>query len=209
MNEYNNPHEISWDDEISSDDSQYIILEEGDYNFTVTNFERGRFPGSAKLPACNKAALTLAVETPEGTAFIKYDLILWSSLEWKISEFFRAIGQKKHGEKFVPRWNAVIGAKGRGALSPAPIPRKTVRKEKPMTRRNSTTSTPISSLGSRRPVPQLPQRPTGWVNSNGAASGAASISAGSHCGDPEPVAVREPPDAAGTPHRLRENDCIL
>lgn len=124
MNEYNNPHEISWDDEISSDDSQYIILEEGDYNFTVTNFERGRFPGSAKLPACNKAALTLAVETPEGTAFIKYDLILWSSLEWKISEFFRAIGQKKHGEKFVPRWNAVIGAKGRGRFKPRTYTKK-------------------------------------------------------------------------------------
>lgn len=119
MSEFNNTaHEIGWDDEISSDSGQYILLEEGDYNFTVTAFERGRFPGSAKIPPCNKATLTLAVDTAEGTASVRYDLILWSSLEWKISEFFRAIGQKKHGEKFRPQWNAVIGAKGRGRFKP-------------------------------------------------------------------------------------------
>lgn len=115
MSEYTNNahHEIGWDDEITNDGAQYILLEEGDYNFTVTAFERGRFPGSAKIPACNKAVLTLCVDTPDGTASVKYDLILWSSLEWKISEFFRAIGQKKSGEAFVPHWNAVVGAKGR------------------------------------------------------------------------------------------------
>lgn len=115
MSDYNNTgHEIGWDDEISNDSGQFVLLEDGDYNFTVTAFERGRFPGGTKIPACNKATLTLAVDTPEGTASIKYDLILWSSLEWKISEFFRAIGKKKHGEKLIPRWNEVIGSKGRG-----------------------------------------------------------------------------------------------
>ena len=109
----NNPHEIGWDDEIVNDGGQYVLLEDGDYNFTVTAFERGRFPGSAKIPACNKAVLTLSVDTPEGAASVRYDLILWSSLEWKIAEFFRSIGQKKSGEAFVPRWNAVVGAKGR------------------------------------------------------------------------------------------------
>lgn len=119
MNDFNNiAHEIGWDDEISSDSGQYILLEEGDYNFTVTAFERGRFPGSAKIPACNKATLSLAVDAPEGTASVKYDLILWSSLEWKIAEFFRAIGQKKHGEAFRPQWNAVVGARGRAHFRP-------------------------------------------------------------------------------------------
>lgn len=117
-NYQNTAHEIGWDDAISVDGEQFITLEEGDYDFTVTGFERGRFPGSAKIPACNKATLNLTVSTPEGTANVKYDLILWSSLEWRISAFFRAIGQKKSGETFVPRWNQVVGARGRAHFKP-------------------------------------------------------------------------------------------
>lgn len=118
MDYQNTAHEIGWDDTISMDGEQFITLEEGDYDFTVTGFERGRFPGSAKIPACNKAVLTLTVNTAEGAANVKYDLILWSSLEWKISAFFRAIGQKKNGEAFVPRWNQVVGSKGRARFKP-------------------------------------------------------------------------------------------
>ena len=131
MSEYiNDAHEIGWDDEISNDGGQYIVLEEGDYNFTVSAFERARYPGSAKIPACNKAVLTLAVDTPGGTASVKYDLILWSSLEWKISEFFRAIGQKKHGEKLRPQWGAVVGSKGRGRFKPREYDKKDGSKSK-------------------------------------------------------------------------------
>lgn len=119
MSEYqNDAHEIGWGDQIVADGGEFLLLDEGDYDFTVTAFERGRFPGSAKIPACNKAVLTLTVQTPEGEANTKYDLILWSSLEWKISEFFRSIGQKKSGEAFVPRWNEVVGSKGRAHFKP-------------------------------------------------------------------------------------------
>lgn len=119
MSEYqNDAHEIGWGDQIVAEGGEFLLLNEGDYDFTVTAFERGRFPGSAKIPACNKAVLTLTVQTPNGEANTKYDLILWSSLEWKISEFFRAIGQKKSGEAFVPRWNEVVGSKGRAHFKP-------------------------------------------------------------------------------------------
>lgn len=119
MSEYqNDAHAIGWGDQIVADGGEFLLLDEGDYDFTVTAFERGRFPGSAKIPSCNKAVLTLTVQTPKGEANTKYDLILWSSLEWKISEFFRAIGQKKSGEAFVPRWNEVVGSKGRAHFKP-------------------------------------------------------------------------------------------
>lgn len=125
MSEYNNmPREIGWDDELTNDGQEYILLEEGDYSFTVTAFERGRFPGSAKIPACNKAMLTLSVDTYNGTATAKVDLILWSTLEWKLSEFFRCIGQKKHGEPLRPRWNEVVGAKGRAHFKPRKYTKK-------------------------------------------------------------------------------------
>lgn len=114
MSDYTNiPRELGWDDEITSESGSFLLLEEGDYDFTVTAFERGRFLGSAKIPPCKKAILTLSVDTPEGTARVKYDLILYSTLEWKLSAFFRSIGQKKAGQPLRPRWNEVVGSRGR------------------------------------------------------------------------------------------------
>ena len=45
--------EFGWDDEIEND-SEFQILPDGDYNFTVTGFERGRHQGSAKLRRATK-----------------------------------------------------------------------------------------------------------------------------------------------------------
>jgi hypothetical protein len=104
---------MDWNDSIEEDGQEFILLPEGDYNFTVTNFERGRFPGGPKVPACNKAAITAQVDTKDGIAIVKFDLLLYRTLEWRISAFFRCIGQKKHGEKLTMDWNKVIGSKGR------------------------------------------------------------------------------------------------
>ncbi len=109
---------MDWNDTIENDGQEFVILEEGDYNFTVTGFERGRFPGGPKVPACNKAALTLQVKTDEGIAVIRTDLLLYRSLEWRISAFFRCIGQKKHGERLVMDWNRVVGSQGRAHFKP-------------------------------------------------------------------------------------------
>jgi hypothetical protein len=104
---------MDWNDAIEEDGQEYVLLPEGDYNFTVTHFERGRFPGGPKVPVCNKATITVQVDTKEGIATVKFDLLLYRSLEWRISAFFRCIGQKKHGEKLTMDWNKVIGSKGR------------------------------------------------------------------------------------------------
>lgn len=109
---------LDWDDTIESDGQEFVILQEDDYNFTVTGFERGRFPGGQKIPACNKAALTLQVSVPQGIAVIHTDLLLYKSMEWKLSAFFRCIGQKKHGERLVMDWNRVIGSRGRAHFKP-------------------------------------------------------------------------------------------
>lgn len=119
MSDYTSkPHELGWEDEISNDSGNHLLLEEGDYEFTVTGFERARFPGSAKIPPCGKAVLTLEVVTGQGAASVRYDLILFSTLEWKLSEFFRAIGQKKPGEALRPRWNELVGSRGRARFKP-------------------------------------------------------------------------------------------
>ena len=109
---------LDWNDTIESDGQEFITLEEGDYIFEVTGFERGRFPGGQKIPACNKAALTLQVKTDAGTAVIRTDLLLYKTMEWKLSSFFRCIGQKKHGERVAMDWTRVIGSRGRAHFKP-------------------------------------------------------------------------------------------
>lgn len=44
MTQFNNnfDHELGWDDEITTDAKEFVQLAPGDYQFTVTNLERGR-----------------------------------------------------------------------------------------------------------------------------------------------------------------------
>lgn len=64
------------------------------------------------MPACNKAVISLEIETDEGVASLKHNLFLHSSTEGMLSAFFGAIGQKKHGEPLKMNWNTVVGATG-------------------------------------------------------------------------------------------------
>ncbi len=73
--------ELGWDDEIEKDSGEFILLPEGDYDFTVESFERGRHGGSEKLPACNKAILRLRIDTGEGSALINHNLFLHTKTE--------------------------------------------------------------------------------------------------------------------------------
>ena len=107
---------MDWNDVIEDDGQEFVLLPEGDYNFVVTNFERGRFPGSAKIPATNKATISIQIFSELGVASMKFDLILSKALTWKLSAFFRSIGQKKRGEKITMDWNKVLGAKGRAHI---------------------------------------------------------------------------------------------
>lgn len=104
---------LGWDDEIEKDSGEWVLLPEGDYDFKVISFERGRHEGSDKLPACPKAIITLGFDTPHGSTTIMHNLFLHSKCEGLLSAFFCAIGQKKHGERLKMNWNAVTGATGR------------------------------------------------------------------------------------------------
>lgn len=120
MSDYmnNDGYELGWDSEIEKEGEPFVIAEPGDYNFTVINFERARFEGSAKMPPCNQAKLTLRLEMADGSVCdVKHNLFLHSKTEWRLCEFFTAIGQRKHGQKVAMNWNAVIGARGRCKIS--------------------------------------------------------------------------------------------
>lgn len=113
MSDYNTTdRELGWDDQIENDGGAFEVLPEGDYSFTVEKFERARHTGSDKVPPCNKAVLTLSVTDGTHSGTVMVNLFLYSKFEWKLCQFFTAIGQRKHGEAIRMNWNAVPGAAG-------------------------------------------------------------------------------------------------
>lgn len=103
---------LDFDDVISSD-SSFVELPEGDYQFTVENYERGRFNGSEKIPPCNQVTVYFRVEAPDGSSVsIREHFILFSRLEWKISQLYCSVGLKKEGEPTRMNWPALPGLTG-------------------------------------------------------------------------------------------------
>jgi hypothetical protein len=105
--------ELGWEDPIENDGPDFTILPEGDYDFEVLGFERGRHTGSDKLPACNKAVLRIKLTGPEGTTTLDHNLFLHTKTEGILCAFFNSIGQRKHGERMTMNWGKVVGSKGR------------------------------------------------------------------------------------------------
>lgn len=101
---------LDWDSVIDQDGTPFVLLDEGDYNFTIQNFKRAVYPGSAKIQQCPKAELTLDIE---GITTVKTDLILAPQLMWKLAAFARSIGVKKHGEACKIPWDSIVGYSGR------------------------------------------------------------------------------------------------
>ena len=103
---------LDWDVEIEQE-SEFVLLPPGDYEFQVMDFERGRYNGGEKMGPCNKAIMHLKIYGKDGrTVTLKHNLFLHKKTEGLISEFFIGIGLKKHGEKLRMDWNATIGKRG-------------------------------------------------------------------------------------------------
>lgn len=116
--------ELNWEDEISDETGDFEPLPEGDYAFTVGKIERARSKGEGKLPPCNMAKVTLAVHGTDRDRDITVNLVLHSSLEWKLSQFFLSIGLKKHGEPLRMNWTAAMGKEGKCHVSVRTYKRK-------------------------------------------------------------------------------------
>lgn len=111
--------EMDWSDTISAEKEERVILEEGNYNYTVTGFERARYMGSQKIPACNKAEVTLTVQTKEGKEVkVRSSFFLHSSFSWKIVSFFESLGLVKDGEECHMQWDKILGKRGTAHFKP-------------------------------------------------------------------------------------------
>lgn len=94
-------------------ESQFVEIPDGEYEFRVESIERGRHNGSDKIPPCNKMIVHLQIILPDGKeGHIQEQFILWSTMEWKLSQFFISIGMKKKGEP-MPACNWISECAGR------------------------------------------------------------------------------------------------
>lgn len=114
-----------WDDEITYDgnDVNFVTLDEGDYEYEVTEFTRSNYTPSEKstLPACAMAVIKIKVSDGNGgCTYITDNFPLCSKMEWKISQFHRSVGLKKHGETTKMRWAESVGLKGKVHVTQTP-----------------------------------------------------------------------------------------
>ena len=103
---------LGWDEEIKQE-SEFVLLEPGTYDFEVTGLEKAYFNGSEKMQPCPQARLELTIDK----AKVFTNLFLNTKSEWKLSEFFISIGLKKKGEPLKMQWNKVLGLKGKCEVS--------------------------------------------------------------------------------------------
>ena len=109
---------LDWDAEISGDLPENLILPEGDYQFHVTEVERGRHEETDWMPACPQATVILEIAAAEGTVQVRTVFYLHGKGERKLTAFFRAIGFQKKGQPMKMNWPGVPGAWGRAHFRP-------------------------------------------------------------------------------------------
>jgi len=103
---------LEWDDKIEKEDA-FVLIPTGEYDFEVLKVERGKYNGGGKIDPCPQATVTLRlIKDGEPAGEVTENLKLHSKMEWLLCKFFRAIGQKKHGEPLVMKWNDVPASTG-------------------------------------------------------------------------------------------------
>lgn len=174
MSDYQNSQtsgkELGWEDEVNE---EFRELAPGEYDFRVIGFERARHPGTAKMPACNRADLVLEITEPDGYNHrVKDSLYLHDNGKFKICRFFESIGMKKKGDPLRMNWN-IIGKTGRcttvirdgtkggrfvnvGVYIPA--------EEVTGPAQGSATGQPMQNTSTTAPTPQAAPATTTWQN---------------------------------------------
>lgn len=112
--------ELSWDDTITDDGKEFEPVPEGDYEFTIEKWDRGRSKGEGKLPPCNMATVFFNIKDRDREVTIRENFLLHSKMEWKLSELFRSVGLKKEGEPLRMNWTSLPGLTGRAKVGLKP-----------------------------------------------------------------------------------------
>lgn len=116
MMDINDDKALGWDSPVEEDGNQFTTLPDNtECTFQVAKLEKVRTADGKKPMA--KLELICTGTKGEGESYVRENLVLSSKAAWKLGEFFRAIGQRKHGQSVVPQWDRVVGASGRCVLT--------------------------------------------------------------------------------------------
>jgi len=95
---------IDWDGSIDNDGEPLELLPDGDeVTLVVKEVERGHSKDGTK-PQVRIRFLAVSVNGHGQTSVTDYIQMTRKS-EWKLSEFFRSLGLRKHGERMRLRWD--------------------------------------------------------------------------------------------------------
>lgn len=90
---------FNWNDNVTADSSEFITLMPGKYFGKVSKIDKKHWEGNGKMNGCPYAEVTIEAKDADGrAAYIKDNLFLARSVEWKIGQFLHAFGLKKKGE---------------------------------------------------------------------------------------------------------------
>lgn len=107
----NNVNELDWDSGIPAETGkpENYIPEEGEYGFTVTEWEKTFSKAGNKM-----AKLTITLEDQYHYKVTDYIVLTQA---WKCAQFFEALGFKKKGVA-LPRmpWDQIVGVPGKIAI---------------------------------------------------------------------------------------------
>ena len=125
-----------WDSPADIDDTGgSVVLKNGEYRFVVKS-KTNTISKGEKTAGAHQASLVLMVydindENYENRIGTAYDRLTLHDSTWgMVCAFFRAIGERKHGESIVPKWDEVVGAPGKAVLYQDTYNNKTTMKVK-------------------------------------------------------------------------------
>ena len=107
-NNFTDDRELDWEEEILNEANSFTLLPDGDYPCTILKMERARYEGSAKVPPCRMAKLTVAVHGGElGENTVTCQLFLLQ----RFAEVFVSCGlASPEDERVRMQWDKLEGA---------------------------------------------------------------------------------------------------
>jgi len=96
------------------EDQEYVLLEPGEYEFTVDSIDYGDYDGGPKIPKCGKVIVNMHIDTENGRAFLKNNFYICKEASGMIASFMKSIGLIKEGQRTftIPNWDSLPGKKG-------------------------------------------------------------------------------------------------